>query len=306
MRTKPQLRPVSRPTIAVAMAGLVFLVSQLSCPVLAALEIPALNTTINDFAGIIPQASYDELNHTLARFRTHTGYTVVVLTLASLKDENIDSIGREAFESLPIVEKDLRRTVLFLVARKERQTAIHVGSELRPLFPEPQASQNLQAQVELYIDGMRADLGIHAAVSHIFKVIRGEIRFDRMTDEERLENSSLRGAGAGAIFAILLAPFLSFFVGMLWGVYATQYKVSRETRLFIGGVLGGGTAKIVATLMSMVGGYNDRLWYFILALSILLAVFASLTEYWMAGEWRGIPREKDTALRRKPTDKMGI
>jgi uncharacterized membrane protein YgcG len=305
-QAKPRPTILGQPIKPLMLLGLALLASQLFCSFSAALDIPAPHTTVNDFASMIPPASYDELKHSLARFKTQTGHDVVVVTATSLEGESIDSVTRTAFDSLPLASSDLQRAVLFLVARKERQAAVQVGSQLRSLFPQPQASENLQAQVELYIDGMRPDLGIHGAVSHIFKAIRGDIRFDRVTEEERLETASLRGAGAGAIFAILLAPFLSFFVGMAWGVYATQYKVSRETRLFIGGVLGGGTAKIVATLMSMMGAYNDRLWYFILAFSILLAVFASLTEYWMAGEWSGIPREKDTALRRKPTDKMGI
>lgn len=295
-----------QPIKPLMLLGIVLLAGQLFCSSSAAQEIRAPHTGVNDFASMIPPASYDELKHSLARFKTQTGHDVVIVTAASLEGESIESVTRTAFDSLPLAASDLQRAVLFMVARKERRAAVHVGSQLQSLFPQPQANANLQAQVELYIDGMRPDLGIHGAVSHIFKAIRGDIRFDRVTEEERLETASLRGAGAGAIFAILLAPFLSFFVGMAWGVYATQYKVSRETRLFIGGVLGGGTAKLVATLMSMMGGYDDRLWYFILAFSILLAVFASLTEYWMAGEWSGIPREKDTALRRKPTDKMGI
>jgi uncharacterized membrane protein YgcG len=297
---------LGQPIKPLMLLGIVLLAGQLFCSSSAALETPAPHTGVNDFASMIPPASYEELKHSLARFKTQTGHDVVIVTAASLEGESIESVTRTAFDSLPLAASDLQRAVLFMVARKERRAAVHVGSQLQSLFPQPQANANLQAQVELYIDGMRPDLGIHGAVSHIFKAIRGDIRFDRVTEEERLETASLRGAGAGAIFAILLAPFLSFFVGMMWGVYATQYKVSRETRLFIGGVLGGGTAKLVATLMSMMGGYDDRLWYFILAFSILLAVFASLTEYWMAGEWSGIPREKDTALRRKPTDKMGI
>jgi hypothetical protein len=33
-------------------------------------------------------------------------------------------------------------------------------------------------------------------------------------------------------------------------------------------------------------------------------VFGSLTEFWMSGDWRGIPRIKESP--RKPEDKMGI
>jgi hypothetical protein len=152
---------------------------------------------------------------------------------------------------------------------------------------------------------MRPDLGIHAGVHYIYGVIRGDFRLDRTSEEEKLENTSKRGAGAGAIFAVFLGPFLAFFAGVLWGVYATHYGVQRELRLFIGAVLGGGTAQLVALLMAMIGGVSDGLWYFIFAVSVPLGVFGSLTEYWMGGDWSGIPRVKN-AVKRKPEDNMGI
>ena len=42
----------------------------------------------------------------------------------------------------------------------------------------------------------------------------------------------------------------------------------------------------------------------LVALAIPLGVLGSLTEFWMAGDWRGIPREKER--QRKPEDNMGI
>jgi uncharacterized membrane protein YgcG len=272
---------------------------------LFALEIPALNVTINDFAKMMPPASIDDLTERLTRMKTQTAYTVVVLTVQSLKDEDIESFGRKAFKNLPLTEKESQRSALLIVARKEQKVSIQVGSELRPLFPQPQASRKLQAQVEIYFNGMRPDLGIYAGVHYIFGVLNGDFRVDRTSEEEKLENASKLGAGAGAIFALLLSPFLAFSIGMLWGIYATHYGVHRETRLFIGAVLGGGTAKIVATLMTMVSSYGEGLWYFILGISIPLGVFGSLTEYWMQGDWSGIPRVKDK-VKRKPEDNMGI
>ena len=270
-----------------------------------ALEIPALNVPINDFAKMIPPASVDDLTERLRRMKTQTAYGVAVLTVQSLEDEDIESFGRKAFKNLPLTEKELQRSALLIVARKEQKVGVQTGSELQPLFPQPETNRKLQAQVEIYFNGMRPDLGIHAGVHYILGVIKGEFRVDGASEEEKLEDASKRGAGAGAIFAVLLGPFLAFFVGMLWGIYATDYGVRRETRLFIGAVLGGGTAKIAATLMSMMGSYSDGLWYFILAVSIPLGVFGSLTEYWMGGDWSGIPRVKDK-VKRKPEDNMGI
>jgi uncharacterized membrane protein YgcG len=285
--------------------GLVLLASPIFLSSAVALEVPALNATINDFAKMMRPASVDDLTERLRRTKTQSAYTVAVLTMPSLEDEDIESFGRKAFKNLPLTEKELQRSALLIVARKEQKVGLQTGSELQPLFPQPETNRKLQAQVEVYFNGLRPDLGIHAGVHYIFGVIKGEFRVDGASEDEKLEDESKRGAGAGAIFAVLIGPFLAFFVGMLWGIYATHYGVRRETRLFIGAVLGGGTAKIVATLMSMMGNYSDGLWYFILAVSIPLGVFGSLTEYWMGGDWSGIPRVKDK-VRRKPEDNMGI
>ena len=269
-----------------------------------ALDIPPLKTGINDLAGMFPQASSDDLDQRLRRFKTETANNVIVLTVKSLDGDDIDGLAHRAFESLPLSAADSKRTVLLVVARKEHEVAVQAGAELRHLLPEPIASQKLHDQVKLYIDGLRPDLGVHGAVHYLFRVLKGDVRVGSQTEKEKLEETSLRGGEAGAIFALCLAPFLAFFVGGLWGIYATQYGVQRGTRLLMGAIFGGGTAKIVAMLMSFLGSYADNLWYFIMALAIPLGVFGSLTEFWMAGDWSGIPRVKER--RRKPKDNMGI
>jgi uncharacterized membrane protein YgcG len=269
-----------------------------------ALELPPLKPGINDLAGMFPQASLNDLEQRLHRFKTESANSIVILTVKDLDGENIDSLGQRAFKTLPFSSGELQSTVLLLVARKEREVGLQAGSALRPLLPEPAASQMLKAQLILYIDGLRPDLGIHGAVHHLVRVIRGDARIGSQSEEEKLEEFSLRGGEAGAIFALCLSPFLAFFVGGLWGIYATQYGVQRSTRLLMGAIFGGGTAKIVAALTSLLGSYSDNLWYFIMALAIPLGALGSLTEFWMSGDWSGIPRFK--GRKRKPEDHMGI
>jgi len=286
--------------------GVAFLASLIFCSFSSALELPTLNDTINDFAGMMPPASVQDLEERLRRFKTQTGHTVVILTVQSLEDEEIESFGQKVFKGLPIEETDRQKSVLLLVAKKEQKVGVQIGSELRHLFPEPEASQKLQAHVSLYFGGLRADLGIHSGVNYIFRVIKGVVHVGSTSEVEKLEEASTRGAGAGAIFALFLAPFLAFVVGALWGIYATHYGVERGMRLFVGAVLSGGTAKIVEILMGMIGSYSDALWNFILVASILLGVFGSLTEFWMSEDWSGIPRVKDRQTTRKSSEKMGI
>jgi uncharacterized membrane protein YgcG len=272
----------------------------------AAAEVPVLNDAVNDLAGMMPRPSAHDLEKRLRRFKAETGHTVVVLTVDTLENEGMEKFGRRAFRSLPLEEADRRKSLLLLVALKERKVGVQRGSELGRLFPEPAATRKLTAQVGLYFDGMRRDLGIYAAVNLIFRAIRGEIRVDSVTEAERLEEASTKGGGAGAIFALFLAPYLAFVVGVLWGIYSTNLGADRGLRLGMGAALSYGTAKCVAILVASMGSYSDGLWYFILAVSVALGLFGSLTEFWMSGDWSGIPRLKDRNTLKKPTEKMGI
>jgi uncharacterized membrane protein YgcG len=269
-----------------------------------ALDLPPLNATINDLAGLFPPASLDDLAMRLHRFHTETAKTVVILTVRTLDNEDLDNLGQRAFAQLPLRETERANTALLVVARKEHLVGLQMGTELRVFFPQPSTIDKLRAQYLLYADGLRPDLGIHGGVHYLFRVMRGDARVGSLTAEEKLESASLRGTGAGAIFAICLGPFLAFFVGGLWGVYATQYGVERRLRFLMGAIFGGATAKIVITLMAMLGPISHPVWYFIMALAIPLGVFGSLTEFWMAGDWRGIPRIKER--RGKPEDNIGI
>ena len=270
----------------------------------AALDIPALRPGLNDFASMFPPASAEDLELRLRRFNTETANSIIVLTLKSLDGEDIDSVARRAFDKVPLSDAERQKSVLLLVARRERQVTIHAAAPLREWLPKTAVSQKLLAQATLYWDGLRPDLGIHAGVHYLFRLLRGDARVGSQTEEEKLEETSLRGGEAGVIFAIVLGPFLAFFIGVLWGIYATQYGVQRYTRLVMGAIFGGAAAKLVAVLMSILGGYTVELWWFIMALAIPLGVFGSLTEFWMAGDWRGIPRVKER--KRKPEDNMGI
>ena len=269
-----------------------------------ALELPPLQAGINDFGGMLPPASVADLTERLHRFTTETAATVVIVTVKSLDGEDVHAFSRKVFKLLPLNDAEARNTALLVIARKEHLVGLEAGADLRQVLPEPMASGKLQAQVALYQDGLRPDLGIYGAVHYLFRVIRGDVRIGRQTEEEKLQNLSLRGGKAGAIFAVCLGPFLAFFVGGLWGIYATHYGVQRNMRLLMGAIFGGATAKLVALLMSLLGNYDDTLWYLIMAFAIPLGVFGSLTEFWMSGDWSGIPRTKER--QRKPEDKMGI
>src|SRR5919106_908572 len=123
MPSKPRRRKSSDLAFGVTLFGLAVFMSQLFFLVSLspALETPGRTFPINDLAGMMPQASYDELKQTMTRFKTQTGHTVAVLTLRSLADRKLDDVGSESFTSLPLGENELRKTVLLVIARKEHR-----------------------------------------------------------------------------------------------------------------------------------------------------------------------------------------
>ena len=89
------------------------------------------------------------------------------------------------------------------------------------------------------MDGLRPDLGIHGAVHYLFRVLKGDVRVGSQTEEEKLEETSLARRRGRRDLRDLLGTFLAFFVGGLWGIYATQYGVQRNPRLLMGAIFGG-------------------------------------------------------------------
>ena len=196
-----------------------------------ALDLPPLKTTISDFAGMFPPASLEELEHRLHRFATETANHVAILTVKTLDGAEIDTLAQQAFNRLPLSDTERNKTVLLVIARAEHEVGFHAGASLQHLLPQPATREKLREQVALYINGLRPDLGIHGAVHYLFRALRGDVHVGSQSADEELEEISLSGRGAGAIFALFIGPFLAFFVGGLWGVYATQFGVQRWPRL---------------------------------------------------------------------------
>ena len=85
-----------------------------------ALDVPPLKSLVTDLAGMFPPASLEDLDQRLRRFKTETANDVVVLTVKSLDGEDIEKLTRATFAALPLGDAQRRRSVLLVVARKER------------------------------------------------------------------------------------------------------------------------------------------------------------------------------------------
>lgn len=107
--------------IAALVCSIVFAVSAFS------LEVPALKGRVNDYANVINSNTEKELENYLASLDEQTGIQMVVLTVPSLKGDDIASFGIKVAEKWKIGHNGKDDGALLLVAMAEHDVRIEVG-----------------------------------------------------------------------------------------------------------------------------------------------------------------------------------
>ena len=94
---------------------------------LAAITYPALTGRVVDQAGVISAAERERLTARLAELEEKSGIQLVVATVSSLQDQDIEPYANELFRTWQLGEKTKNNGVLLLVAPKEHRVRIEVG-----------------------------------------------------------------------------------------------------------------------------------------------------------------------------------
>jgi len=92
-----------------------------------ALSLPALTGRIVDQANVIPPASRAALETKLDALEQKSGIQLVVATVGSLQDSDIETFANQLFRYWKLGEAKKNNGVLLLVAPKERKVRIEVG-----------------------------------------------------------------------------------------------------------------------------------------------------------------------------------
>jgi uncharacterized protein len=114
-------------------ARAVFVIAALACALAFvsvaafAYTFPPLTGRVVDQANIIPDATRQEITQKLADLEQKSGIQLVVATVNSLEDGDIETYANELFRTWKLGEKDKNNGVLLLVAPKEHKVRIEVG-----------------------------------------------------------------------------------------------------------------------------------------------------------------------------------
>jgi uncharacterized protein len=93
----------------------------------AALTFPPLTGRVVDQANVLSAAERERLTAKLADLEQKSGIQLVVATVGSLQDQDIEPYANELFRAWQIGEKTKNNGVLLLVAPKEKRVRIEVG-----------------------------------------------------------------------------------------------------------------------------------------------------------------------------------
>jgi len=200
---------------------------------LSALDVPPLRGRINDNAGLLSQASENELEAYLTELESVSGIQVALLTIPSLSGENLETYSLQVAEEWRLGDKKGDNGVLLLIALDEREIRIEVGYGLESVLTDAKSGFIIRDFIVPEFRKGNYSGGIVAGIHTIGEVVSGNLT---ITDEQ-IENSKSNDGGGVPIFALVfLAVFIVGFIGRR-GRHRRR-GVSPLGAFFVGSMLG--------------------------------------------------------------------
>ena len=137
---------IRHPGAASALAALLLAFAFLIHPA-SAQTFPELTGRVVDQAGLLEPAAEAALTEKLGSLEAETGDQLVVVTLDTLQDYEIEDYGYRLGRAWGIGQSENDSGVLLIVAPNERKVRIEVGYGLEPILTDAFASRVIQTQM---------------------------------------------------------------------------------------------------------------------------------------------------------------
>ncbi len=211
---------------------------------------------VNDFAGKFTPEYKRNLSLILQVFRDKLGVEMVVATIPSVGDYEIDDYTTRLYEKWKIGKKETDEGLLILIAEKERKVRIEVGYGLEGILPDGKVGEILDKYVipQLRTDNYpRAVMNALAASAEVIAKEKN-ISLESLGIKPQAQKRT-KPFGIGALLILL---FILLFVGRRGGLlpailFASMMGGGRGFGGF-GGGFGGGGFSVVGGGMSGGGG----------------------------------------------------
>lgn len=137
-------------------------------------DIPPLKARVNDYADILSDETEALLEQKLAQLEKEDSTQVVVATVPSIGDEDIESYSIRLADTWKIGQKGLDNGVIILVARDNRKVRIEVGKGLEETLTDLLAGRIIDYIIIPEFKNGDYDAGITKAVDAIVDIVKGK------------------------------------------------------------------------------------------------------------------------------------
>lgn len=207
-------------------------------PVEAQDEFPRPSGYVNDFAGVLDDATAQRIESLALELQQKTGAQIVLVTLKSLKGGDIHDTANRLFEAWGIGQKGQDNGILMLDAIEERQIWIEVGYGLEGILPDGKVGAIRDQYVIPHLGkGDRAS-GYWGGMAVIASVIATDagVTLSGVPTQPPIRQTSRSARGiVGVLFPLLFLFLMMFLMGRRRGAGLWVLPW-----FFLGGGFGGG------------------------------------------------------------------
>jgi len=201
--------------------------------VLAQPQLPKPTGRVNDFAGILDEATKTELDQLLSDLEPKTSSEVTVAVVSSLNGMSVEEYANRLFNQWGVGQAKQDNGVLVLVAPNEREMRIEVGYGLEGVLPDGLAGEIIRTE---FIPRFRENDyagGIRAGVRRVATVVE---RQQVLTPEELARFNESSSDEPPVFFMI---PFFGLFVGIGFFMIGAGIRTKSGFPLLFGSLFGG-------------------------------------------------------------------
>jgi uncharacterized protein len=175
---------------------------------------PALAGRVVDEAGLLSPETEAALETRLAQLETDTSDQLVVVTVRSLQDLEIEDYGYRLGRAWGIGQSETDNGVLLIVAPVERRVRIEVGYGLEPILTDAWSALTIHHDILPRFREGAYEAGILAGV----EAVEGQLRADPAEAQARAAAAEAPRPSTPVGPAILVAlVFLFLFLGLIGG-----------------------------------------------------------------------------------------
>ena len=197
-------------------------------------DYPPLTGRVVDNAALISANDKTQIGDMLATLEQNTGDQVVVLTIPSLKGENLEQYSLGVARTWALGEKEKDNGVLFLIAKNDRKMRIEVGYGLEGKLTDAIASFIIRNEVAPAFRSGNFSGGIKRGVSSIVNVLAADAsglkQWETRAKPRKSKRRNRNKESAGFIpFAFVASIWLFIIFGSVISSWLVR-KLGREIK----------------------------------------------------------------------------